>query len=194
MKRHIAIFAMLPVLVLAQEPKGPVHDLSELPTLQGTQDALRGDITKENEAKRALPFSLTVEGIDRRFVSVHLSVTKTNQLADLSDVFLQSEGVFPSTWIPVSPLRQSTTNAVYFLHLPLHVAKDGLLVLACGKDEHRSVPPKHPDVFVRMLYDKRYTIRLWSYVPMMSLVPDLPQKKEDGKEPEEDEININIEL
>jgi len=182
------------MLLLAQEPRGPVHDLSELPTIQGTQDALRGYITKENEAKHGLPFSLTVEGGAHRFISVQLSVTKTNQLAELSDVFLQSEGVFPSTWIPVAPLHHSSTNAVYFMHLPLHVAKDGLLVLACGKDENRSLPPKHPDVFVRMLYDKRYTIRLWSYVPMMSLVPDPPPKKGEREEPEEDEININIEL
>jgi hypothetical protein len=185
---------MLPALALAQGTKGPVHALSELPTLPGTQDALRGYITKENEAKRGLPFSLTVEGIDRRFVSVQLSISKTNQLADLSGVFLQSEGVFPSTWIPVAPLRQSATNAVYFMHLPLYVAKDGLLVLACGKDEHRSVPPKHPDAFVRILYDKRYTIRLWSYVPMLSLLPDLPPKAEAGDKPGEDEIDVNIEL
>ena len=179
------------MLVLAQEPKAPVHDLRELPTLQGTQDALRGYITKENEAKRGLPFSLTVEGVDRRFVSVQISVTKTNQLAAFSDLFLQSESeVFPSTWIPVSPLRQSSTNAVYFMHLPLHVAKDGVLVLACGKDENRSIPPKHPAVFARMIYDKRYTIRLWSYVPMMSLIPDFPDKgeKDQGK----DDITIDF--
>ena len=193
MKILITILILLiPMLVHAQQIKGPIHDLSAFPTLQGTQDAISGFITKGNETKYGLPFSLTVEGMYHRFVSVQLSITKTNQLADFSCLFLQSERVPAPLWIPVSPIRDSATNVIYSMQLPLYVVNDGVFVLACGKDEKRNLPPKLPDVFVKLQYDKRYTIRLKSYIPLMSIVPDLPPKNREEKESEDEGGDIEI--
>jgi hypothetical protein len=183
---------LAPAIAWAQLPQSPVHDLNELASLQGTQDAIHGYITKENETKCDLPFSLSIEGMYHRFVSVQISITKTNKLSEFSDLFLQYEGVPTPLWIPVSPIRQSATNAFYSMQLPLYVVNKGFFVLACGKDKNRNLPPRLPDVFVRILYDKRYAIRLSSYVPFMSIIPDLPPKKGEEKDLNEEDINIEI--
>ena len=194
MKIHIAILVVFPVLAYAQLPSGPVHDLSKLPTLQGTQDALRGYITKDNESKRGLPFSLTVEGMNHRLVNFQLSLTKTNELSQFTDICLQSqENVLHSLWVPIAPIQQSDTTALFSLRLPLDVAQNSLLILACGKDEQRALPSQSPELFVKMLYAKCYTIRLGSYVPMISFTPDPPPTKQDMKVPE-DPIAIDITL
>lgn len=201
MKIKITILALLPVLVLAQEPNSPVHGLNELPTLHGTQDALRGYITKENEAKRGLPFSLTVEDKPPYSVSVTLSVTKTNDLASLSDVYVYEDPIRHSLWVRLAPSAQTTSNAVFQCNLPYDLAKRSFIVLACGKRNRRDASfsdriqagNNRTEAWriLKLEYKKKYEIRLGSYVPETLFVPPDPKTVAPG---EEEKIDIRIEM
>ncbi|MFC1499164.1 hypothetical protein ACFLS1_11950 [Verrucomicrobiota bacterium] len=189
MKKIITILIILiPLCIQAQKQSRPIHGLDKLPTIQGTQDALRGYITKENEAKHDWPFSLIVKSKSEKAVSIQLTISKTNEFTNIADVFVYSQQPSHNFWIPVQPLNQSASNLLYSINLPVEIAKKSFIALACDKDKNNSLPQKHPHVFLRHFYKKIYEIRLGSYIST-----NLPRQHREEKKPDKDKtINIKI--
>ena len=145
------------------KPEGPINDISNLPTLRGTSNPFRLFITQENEKERGLPLAIHVVEHAPSAVRIDLTVSQTNEFADLADAYVYVNVRQDTFWVPISPVSRTAGKVVYRFNLPRSVAKQSYLVLACGRDMSRPFPDDAFWVLFRQLYKETYTIDLGSY-------------------------------
>lgn len=185
MKTLVTMLLLCPMIAGAQPPAGSVHDLSDLPTLRHTPDVLGHSIAHG----RQHGFAVEMEAIEHgaSAIRINLTVGRTNELADLSDVYVYVNYRQDAFWVPVSAIRKTRAEFVYRLNLPRTLAERSFIVLACGRDPSRQLRDEDFWVSFRQLYRTTYTIDIKSYCPPGTKRPDKRATPDITKE-----LNIDV--
>lgn len=170
--------ALLSMYCVGQEPNCNTDYFPSLPSLSRIQDALHGRISKENEQRWVLPFSLHVTVYPPDFVYIDVTVVKTNAYAEMPHLYVYTDPGRRQQhlWLSISPSSTTSSNWTYVLCLPLNVAKDAFIAVGYSmkdKDDIKNIP--RPGSELRDSYVRVYDVRVESYLP-----EEVKHLKKDG--------------